>query len=200
MKKGFLITVYGINNMGKSTHCKRLVERLEKEGHKAKYMKYPVYDVEPTGPFLDSVLRNPEGQKINEDELQMWFVMNRYQYQPELKRLLEEGYVVVAEDYIGTGIAWGITKGLDKHWLECANSHLLKSDFSIMIEGERVLKAREDVHVHEQNDELMKRCEKVHSDLADEYGWTRITLQKEKDDTAKLVWNAVDAFLKERYS
>ncbi len=200
MEKGLLITVYGINNMGKSTHCKLLAERLEQEGHKVEYVKYPVYDAEPTGPHLNSILRDPDGQKISEDELQMWFVMNRYQYQPKLQKFLDEGCIVIAEDYIGTGMAWGITKGLDKHWLECANKHLLKSDFSMMIEGERVIKAREKVHVHEQNDELMKRCEKVHSELANEYGWTRITLQEKKDDTAELIWNAVDDFLKERYS
>jgi hypothetical protein len=44
---------------------------------------------------------------MDEHELQLWFVLNRYQYEPELKKLLNDGYIVIAEDYVGTGIAWG---------------------------------------------------------------------------------------------
>ena len=98
--KGKLITIYGVNNMGKSTHAEKLVKRLQEEGHKVHYVKYPVYDIGPTGPFLNSVLRGGV-QNISEDELQLWFILNRYQYQEELKRLLREGHIVVAEDYVG---------------------------------------------------------------------------------------------------
>jgi dTMP kinase len=199
MKKGALITIYGINNIGKSTHAKRLTERLEKEGHKAKYIKYPIYDIEPTGPFINKTLRS-EKQEISEDELQFWFILNRYQYQKELERLLAEGYIVVAEDYIGTGIAWGTAKGLDMEWLEMANKNLLKEDLAIIIKGERDLDAREATHVHEQNDELIEKCKHVHFELAEKYGWKSVQLQPEIPDTAKLVWNIVDDFLQDRYS
>ncbi len=32
MKKGLFIAIYGVNNIGKSTHCRILCERLKKEG------------------------------------------------------------------------------------------------------------------------------------------------------------------------
>jgi len=191
---GKLITIYGINNIGKSTHAKLIVERLKKNGQKAYYVKYPVYDMDPTGVFLNEVLRGKDGQNISEDELQMWFVMNRYQWQPELKRLLEDDYIVVAEDYIGTGLAWGMAKGLDRKWLEEMNKYLVKEDFAIMMQGKRALGAREAVHVHERNNELVKRCVKTHDELADSYGWVRVDLQKEKTDTAELMWAEVEKF------
>ena len=65
---GKLITIYGINNIGKSTHAKLIVERLKQNGYKAFYVKYPVYNMEPTGVFLNEVLRGEGGQKISEDE------------------------------------------------------------------------------------------------------------------------------------
>lgn len=196
--RGIFITIYGINNIGKSTHAKLLVERLEKEGCKAKFVKYPVYDIEPTGLFLNNVLRDPNGQKISEDELQLWFVMNRYQFQPELKRFLEEGYIVVAEDYVGTGIAWGMAKGLDEAWLESANKYLIKEDFAIVLEGKRDLAAQEKTHVHEQNNDLIGRCIKTHQHLAEKYGWHCIQLQPKISDTAALIWDEVNLFLDKR--
>lgn len=192
---GKFITIYGINNIGKTTHAKKLVGKLESAGHKSVHVKYPVYNVEPSGKFIDQVLRGEKGQNISEDELQFWFVLNRYQYQPKLRKYLDEGYIVVAEDYIGTGIAWGTAKGLDTEWLETLNSRLIKEDLAIMMEGTRNVTAKEDVHVHEQNDNLIRKCTEVHSRLADKYGWERVILQERVSDTAKLIWDIVDDFL-----
>ena len=192
--KGKLITIYGINNIGKTTHSKRLAETLEEKGFKSKYVKFPVYDVKPSGTFIDKVLR-AERQEISEEELQMWFVLNRYQFQPTIEKWLEEGYIVVAEDYTGTGIAWGMAKGLDEEWLECVNGRLLKEDLAIMMMGERSLHAKEDVHVHEQNDKLIGKCVQTHVYLAEKYDWRRVQLQEKVPDTAKLIWNVVDDFL-----
>lgn len=186
MSKGRLVTLYGINNIGKTTQAKRLVERLNNEGVKAKYVKYPVYDIEPTGPFLNKVLRGGE-QKITEDELQLWFIMNRYQFQPELKKWLEEGYTVIAEDYIGTGIAWGEAKGLDRVWLEESNKFLMKEDLAILFQGKRDLSALESGHVHEENEELIEKCRVVLEELADKYAWKRLEVQENWDDTTDLL-------------
>jgi dTMP kinase len=200
MQKGTFITLYGINNIGKSTHARLLCKKLEEQGLKTHYLKYPIYDIEPSGPFINKTLRNPQGQGISEDELQFWFVLNRYQFQPQLKKLLEDGYVVVAEDYIGTGIAWGMAKGLSEEWLTGLNTHLIKEDLSILIEGNRDLRARETTHVHEQNDALAEKCKQIHSDLGEKYGWKKIPLQDKIEDTAGLIFGVVDEFLKKRYS
>jgi dTMP kinase len=200
MQKGTFITLYGINNIGKSTHAKLLCKKLEEQGFKTHYLKYPIYEIEPSGPFINKTLRNPEGQAISEDELQFWFVLNRYQFQPQLKKLLEEGYVVVAEDYIGTGIAWGMAKGLEEEWLTGLNTHLVKEDLSILIEGNRDLRARETTHVHEQNDALVEKCKETHNYLGEKYDWKKIHLQDEISDTAGLIFGVVDEFLKKRYS
>ncbi|MBT5015885.1 hypothetical protein HOM98_00195, partial [Candidatus Peregrinibacteria bacterium] len=112
-----LITVYGINNIGKTTHTKRLVERLRDEGHDAVRVKFPVYDVHPSGDYLNTLLRSGGSQMISEEELQLWFVINRYQFQPTLEKWLKEGKIVVAEDYVATGIAWGTAKGASMVWL-----------------------------------------------------------------------------------
>lgn len=185
------ITLYGVNNIGKTTHTKRLVERLIAEGYDAVRVKFPVYEMNPSGSYLDNLLRSGGAQAISEDELQLWFVLNRYQFQPTLKSWLDAGKIVVAEDYVGTGIAWGTTKGASLEWLEAVNSHLLKSDLSIMLDGERKVEATEANHLHETDTELMKRCREVHLELAEKYGWTKISLQPTKEATHELIWQAI---------
>ena len=123
--KGKFITFYGINNIGKSTHAELLTERLKAEGHDAIFVKFPVYDLNPTGPYLNQFLREGK-QEISEEELQMWFTLNRFQAQPRLKKWLDEGKIIVAEDYTGTGLAWGSLKGADLTWLTEMNKYLIK--------------------------------------------------------------------------
>lgn len=193
MLRGKLITFYGINNIGKSTHAHILCDRLNKAGYEAVYLKYPVYDIGPSGPYLNKVLREGK-QKITEDELQLWFTLNRYQFEPVLKKYLMEGKTVIAEDYIGTGIAWGVTKGLNEEWLEQINRFLIRSDLCILIDGERTVEAVEKGHIHETNEELMRKSREVHLKLAKKYAWHVIKLQKHKEDTAKLIWETFREF------
>jgi len=190
-----LITLYGINNIGKTTQALRLVERLKKAGHDAVYVKFPVYDIEPTGSFLNKFLRSGDAQEITEEELQMWFTLNRYQFEPKLKTWLEEGKIVIAEDYIGTGIAWGTVKGASTDWLESMNKHLAQEDLAIMIDGERFMEAAEDGHLHESNDAFMKRSRQVHLELAERYDWTVVPLQNGIDKMNDVLWEVIQLHL-----
>lgn len=185
--RGKFITIYGVNNMGKSTHAKRLVARLNAAGRDAVYVKYPVYDMEPTGPFINQVLRGGV-QNISEQELQLWFALNRFQFEPQLKKWLEEGKIVVAEDYIGTGMAWGMAKGLSEEWVENVNQGLMKEDLAILIEGERIVAATEKGHVHEENNALIEKCYGKFQYLAEKYGWEKVQLQEKVEDTEELIW------------
>ncbi|MFT7184076.1 MAG: thymidylate kinase [Oceanicoccus sp.] len=186
-----LITLYGINNIGKTTQALRLVERLKESGHDAVYVKFPVYEIEPTGTYLNAFLRSGDAQNISEEELQMWFTLNRYQFEPTLKKWLAEGKIVIAEDYIGTGIAWGTVKGASTDWLESMNTHLVKEDLAIMIDGERFMAAAEDGHLHESNDEFMKRSRQVHLELAERYDWTVVPLQNGVEKMNEVLWKVL---------
>lgn len=185
------ITFYGINNIGKSTQAHRLVERLKREGYDAVYVKYPVYEVEPSGVYLNQVLRHGTAPDMSSEELQTWFTVNRFQVESTLKEWLSAGRVVVAEDYTGTGIAWGTVKGADTEWLESLNQHLIKEDLAILFDGERYLSAIEDGHIHESNDELMRRSRQVHLDLGQKYGWQLLAVEGSIEAMEEKVWNLV---------
>ena len=195
--RGVFITIYGINNIGKSTHCKRLTEKLNANGYDAVFLKYPIYDCPPTGPVINDILRSNEPQNISEEELQTLFTQNRRDFEPTLKKMLDEGKIVVAEDYAGTGIAWGTAKGLPKKWVENLNAGLIKEDLAILIQGERVTKAKESKHIHETDDKLVDRVGHILNNLSEENGWRIVPLQKEKEETAALIWKIVKKFLRE---
>lgn len=195
MAKGLFIAIYGINNIGKSTHARRLVKRLIREGHDAIYLKYPIYDLEPTGPAINSILRSGSEQKVSEEELQTLFMQNRRDFETTLKNMLAEGKIVVAEDYTGTGIAWGTAKGLDPDYMEKLNGGLLKEDLAILITGRRDIRAVEKTHIHERNAALVEKVGNILLKLAEKFGWSRVVLQDEIDDTARIIWEKVSTFI-----
>lgn len=171
---GKFICLYGINNLGKSTQANILVAKLRERGLKAEYLKYPIYDLEPTGPLLYKILRDPQVQLANPIAKQLIYVANRFHFQDELKTKLQENDVVVAEDYIGTGVAWGVVEGVEEEYLEKINAPLVKPDLEILMDGERFTEAVEKGHIHEGNDDLTEKCRKVHLALAQKYGWETV--------------------------
>lgn len=189
--KGKFIALYGINTVGKTYHAKRLVRRLRRLGKPAVYVKYPVYSLKPTGPCINRILRSGKKQSISEEELQLLFVLNRYQFQPKLLQLLNMGCAVVAEDYTGTGIAWGIAKGGDRSQLIKMNKFLVQEDVSILLVGKRKKSSREPGHIHEANERLQDCCERILRKLAKKRGWNIIQRQDDPRDTGDLIWRAL---------
>jgi thymidylate kinase len=186
-----LITFYGVNNIGKSTQAKLLVANLNSAGHKSVYLKFPIYDIEPTGPFINSVLRGSNSQVISEEELQMWFALNRFQFQSQLESYLKDNIIVVAEDYVGTSIAWGKAKGANQEWLESINQHLIREDLSILITGERSSGSIEKTHIHENNSQLISKVTEILLELAIEKKWTVVERQEKLPDTQNLILDIV---------
>jgi thymidylate kinase len=193
MAKPF-ITLYGINNLGKTTQAKLLVRRLEENGHPAELLKYPVYDIKPSGPFLDSVLRR--GQKVNSPrEMELWFAVNRQQAAPVLEEKLKSN-IVVSEDYIGTGIAWGMAYGAELEWMETINSYLRVEDAAVLLDGERFTEAVEETHINETNSKLINKCRQAHLELAKRYNWSVVEANDSIETVHENIWQVVKDKLK----
>lgn len=174
MRRGKFIAIYGINGIGKTTQVNLLVDNLKKQGKKVSRLKYPIYDLSPEGPFIYQYLRNPEFRKNNEistHELQEKYAANRLRYEKELKERLEKGEWIIAEDYVGTGISWGLTWGGDLEFLEKINKELLREDLSILLHGNRFVSAIEKGHRNETEDGKIKICKNFLLLLSERYGW-----------------------------
>lgn len=189
-----MVTIYGINGIGKTTQVERLVNYLQSRGFRASRLKYPIYDLEPEGPFIHKYLRDLEFRQKNElstDDLQKKYATNRKRYETELKKRLAEGEWIVAEDYIGTGIAWGLTWGSSLEYLEEINQGLFPSDLSILMHGERFTTAIEKDHRNEMETERIKICKNFHLLLAQRYSWkiakANQSIEKVEEDIKSLI-------------
>lgn len=188
---GKFIVLYGINNLGKSTQAQLLVERLKQEGKQAQYIKYPIYDLSPSGPLLNEYLRHDNPNNLSPREAQLIYTLNRTQYEPVLTTLLQKGIYIVAEDYTGTGIAWGMGTNVDKKFLIQTNSHLKKEDIVFFFDGERFIDAIEHTHKHETNDTLMNNVRHAHKELSNEYAWIHINANQEKQKIHESIWETL---------
>jgi len=192
---GKLIVLYGINNLGKSTQAKLLVEKLKSHGYQAEYLKYPVYDIKPSGEILNDYLRNGNNFQLSPREAQIIYALNRDQYQEELIKKLKSGINIVAEDYKGTGIAWGLGAGVDEKFLKNIHSHLIDEDLVFLFDGERFRQAIEEGHQHENNDDLVNKVRWAHLKLREEYGWYKINANLPIEEIHQQIWEQVNQLL-----
>ena len=195
MKEGLFIVIYGINNLGKTTQAEMLVDALETSGLKSEHLKYPIYDLKPTGPKINEILRNQDKQQISEEEFQKIYIQNRRDFQPELCRKISEGINIVAEDYIGSGLAWGMTKGADLERMLELNKGLVKPDMEILLDGERFLAGKEENHQHESNDQLMEKSRQSYIELDSRFNWQVVdanqSIEEVHQDILKIIENKV---------
>lgn len=180
-----LIVLYGINNLWKSTQAHLLIDWLREQGIAAEYLKYAIYDLAPSGPMLNDYLRNDNPYQLSPREFQLLQVLNRTQYQSVLESKLANWTWIIAEDYVGTGIAWGMGAGLDQQFLTEINLHLRQPDLELFFDGERFQSWIEKNHQHEQNDALMQKVRLFHQELAEKNHWIPINANRSKEEIQK---------------
>ena len=194
MERGKMIAIYGINGIGKTTQVELLVKYLKSLGINANRQKYPVYDLEPEGPFINNYLRNEAFRTNNPKtthELQYIYMNNRLSYESTLQDRLTSGEWIIAEDYTGTGVAWGLAWGGDLNYLEKINKNLLLENLSILIDGERFLTAVETTHRNEMDVERLNLCKNFLRLLASRYNWTKVNANNKVLEVQKNIKLAV---------
>ena len=187
---GKFIVLYGPNNIGKTSQVSLLVEALTALGLDAKALKYPVYELEPTGRLLNSVLREGNKQSLNAEQIQELFARNRRDYEPELTKELAKGTWVVSEDYTGTGFAWGLTFGVSFEKLVEFNKGLRREDLAICLIGDRFTTGIERVHLHERS-EKWELNRAIHIELAEYFNWEVINANQSIEEVKRDIWEVV---------
>lgn len=194
-KRGKFIVIYGINNIGKTTQAKKLVGRLRKEGKSVEYIKYPIYNSRPTGKLIDEYLRKNNPNNFSPREFQMLHFFNKVDFEVRLKEKLKKGVNVIAEDYSGTAIAWGVGSGVERKLLEYLYSFVLEEDLAILLSGKRFSSSEEENHKHERDRNLLDIVEKKHLSLAKKYKWKKIKANRTVNEVHEEIWKIVKKFL-----
>ena len=184
---GKFIVLYGINNLGKTTQAKMLVNKLNTLGARAEYLKYPVYSLSPSGEIINNFLRKGNIFALSPREAQIFYAFNRTQYQDKLIKKLKSGITIVAEDYSGTSYAWGASNGVDEQFLKYINSHLIKEDAAFLLDGDRYTDSREKGHKFENNYDLIRKSRRAHLKFAREFKWRIINANLPINDIHQII-------------
>lgn len=181
MKKNKFVVFYGINNLGKSTQIERVSTRFVLSGLNVISIKYPIYDLSPTGPILNGYLREGNPHGLSARSAQIFYAMNRTHYAKILDGMIDDNDIVLSEDYSGTSLAWGAGAGVDIDFLIKINSHLREPDLSILFDGERFTDGIEKDHMHETDNDLTSKVKQLHLDLAQRFEWQVINANRSEE-------------------
>lgn len=197
--RGKFIVLYGPNNIGKSTQKRLLVEAMTQTYHEVMTLKYPIYTYEPTGPRINGILRDPKHKERNMDELefQKLCAQNRRDFEPTLIDLLNGKFQVIAEDYVGTSIAWGMTKGAGFNDLSKANQDLIEPDLAILMDGERFNDGKENGHRNEEESaKVWEKNREIHLELAEKFGWVIVDANQSISEVHQSILQVVGTIYK----
>lgn len=185
MKRAKIVAIYGITNLGKSTQCLRLKNHFNSQGLKCEIVKYPRYDLEPTGPRIYNYIKKDNPEKLTPFGFQKLQVKNRQDFEDTLLQMAEDNDILLLEMYIGTGIAYGMGDGISKQAMIEMNKGLLEPDMSLLLNGKRFMESKESNHVFEQDDEKTERIRNIHLELAQDFNWPVIKSDESEEEVSE---------------
>jgi thymidylate kinase len=191
MNKGLFVVLYGPSGVGKTKQIDLLEDRLRQERVAVKRVEYPIYDLGEAGPKLKKILWKKD-KVMGEEQMQELFAQNRRDFEPTLKGWINSGVTVIAEDYKGTGIVWGVAKGIPIERMEEINDNFLDPDVSILIDGPRRLDLRPgEGHIYNTDEDEWYKARKTYLQMADRYGWIRVGGDAPILTVAGRIWTVV---------
>ncbi|CRL00243.1 CLUMA_CG013516, isoform A [Clunio marinus] len=130
LKRGALIVFEGCDRAGKTTQCKKLVERLKNQNLNVKFMNFPNRETQ-SGKIIDAYLRNKE--TLTDEGIHLLFTVNRWEAKKEMEQELLKGTTIIVDRYSYSGVAFSAAKGLDFEWCKTPEKGLLKPDLVIYL-------------------------------------------------------------------
>ncbi len=120
--KGKLIVIEGTDGSGKKTQANLLITRLKKTGLKVVSISFPQYGKKSAG-LVEEYLNGKYGPSNNVDPYvaSLFFALDRFDLATELKRRLNEKYIVILDRYVDSNAAHQGGKIKDKK----ARAHFL---------------------------------------------------------------------------
>lgn len=187
------IAIYGINKLGKSEQTKMLKEHLIDYNRLVAFYKFPLYDLKPTGPLINDYLRNGNPHGFSPREFQLLNIQNRLEAKTRvMDAAWKEGALVIAEDWVGGGIAWGVGAGVDRDLLLALNSTLPVPQISILLDGEQFASGHETGHRHEEDEALTQKVRSAYRDLAHMFQWPVVNSNQPRENVHADIWTLVE--------
>ncbi len=129
MGRGKIIAIEGVESSGKTTHVQSLKEYLEEEGYGV-----VTFGIQSSKLMAEAIAKVKKDIVFQRRTLFLAYVTDLAdQVENVVKPALESGFIAIADGYLLTLEAWGITRKLEKEWIEGVLSALPKADISVSL-------------------------------------------------------------------
>lgn len=180
VKRGALIVFEGCDRAGKTTQCKKLVERLKSKDMNVKFMNFPNRETS-SGKMIDAYLRNKEN--LSDEGIHLLFTVNRWEAKHQMENDLKAGTTIIVDRYSYSGIAYSAAKGLDFEWCKVPEKGLLRPDLVVYLTLTDEVMARRGGFGEEryESSDMQKKVKKMFEKLIETPLWQVIDADKTED-------------------
>ncbi len=189
--RGKIIALEGIDQSGKRTQTRLLLEELERKGARVGTISFPIYR-SPSGRRIQRFLAGK--QEYPATALHMLYSLNRWENQERITSLAEKSDFVIADRYYPSNLAYGVSRGLSLGWLQGldrglpAASLVIVLDVSVPSSFGRKSSGRD---VHERDKQLLLRVGRTYRTLAKKLDWKMVDANRPVEEVREAVWGIV---------
>lgn len=131
MNRGLLIVLEGIDQCGKTTISKLLKNKLEELNLKTIIQTFPDKST-LIGNVINSYLQG--NTKLSPQESHLLYSLNRHEKKSFMEEKLYNGYYIICDRYIFSGIAYSLANGLDCNFCLNTEQYLIKPDLTFYLD------------------------------------------------------------------
>ena len=180
MSEPLIIAIEGVDQAGKGTQSKMLVERLRGDGIDAELFSFPDYDT-PVGRRIRGYL--DRSGEIDLERLHTLLAENRREKLPAIRRALDEQRTLVMDRYYESNVAYGMASGLEREWLYGLDSEMPRPDLVILLDisAEESFRRKKERDAFEADRRRMERVVRTYRTEAEAGGWFIVDGSKSPD-------------------
>lgn len=190
-----IITIEGVDSVGKHTQADMLVEWMAKNKRTCYYYSFPRYETR-IGKLIDDFLHGRLSIPMKARHLLL--AANRREFEPDIVEQTKKGFVVM-DRYYEANLAFGVAEGSDLSWLLGLEKGLPKSDVVIVLVNDpaHLVNRKTEKDDNEKNLSLQQRVAEEYVRLASELNWHVVDAQGTPQEVHERVMDVLTPFLKE---
>lgn len=196
LTSGKIIVIEGIDNAGKTTQSRLLVNFLKSNGKICTCLDFPDYST-PIGSeiraFLDGKRQYPDQAKF------MLLSANRWERSTDIQSMLESGTIVIMNRYYQSNLVYGVSKKMDLDWLQNLDKGLPREDLCIILDISQdisISRSKNKVDLFEGDYSLLDKVNKNYKKLARDFNWKVVKANTSKEEVGQRIVEIVKANIK----
>ncbi|WP_088655831.1 dTMP kinase [Geofilum rhodophaeum] len=129
--QGKIITIEGLDGAGKSTQIELLTRHLTRQGHKHRFIHFPMLNQGHYGSLIAQYLRGEFGslEAVHPQLVALLFAEDRNEHKATLQQWLNDGYTIVMDRYVNSNIAFQCAKTPDPQQKQQLKEWILHFEF-----------------------------------------------------------------------